>query len=52
MLAVTEVDDTRLKELNISIRDTGTHILIVEYPRTPNGGHTTVLFRGKLSTET
>ncbi len=51
MFTVTEVDSARLKELGVSIYDTGDHIMVVEYPPTPSGGPTKVLLRAKHKEE-
>ncbi len=51
MLDMTDVNDARLKRLNISIIDTGTHIMVVEYPPTPNGYNSTILYRAKHKEE-
>lgn len=51
MLRMTEVDSARLKELGVSIYDTGRHIMVVEYPSKPSGGPTKVLYRALHSEE-
>lgn len=47
MFAVVEVDNARLRELGISIYDTGDHVMVVQYPPTPSGEPTKVLLRAK-----
>lgn len=47
MLRVMEADGARLRELNIVIEDMGTYIVVREYPPTPSGGPSRVLYRAR-----